>query len=260
MKTGPHSRFAVATAAIAVLALAIAIAGAGYAVVALPRNSVGTPQLKNASVNSAKVKDKSLLARDFKPGQLPRGPRGDEGPAGPVGATGPTGAQGPAGPEGPQGPQGVAGATGAPGATGAAGATGPTLSLMWRGSNRTVGSCSAVNLISQSVDVPVRGRLYAAFFAQVEADAGATSMDLSIDVLQSSSTLASLTIGPTMNVVANAPQIVSFEGTTGDGTAPVDLPAGPYQVRARIVQAPPCNSEVIQVRAPTLSLLLTGTP
>jgi len=67
------------------LALLLTLGGTGYAASqALPRNSV----------TSVQVKDRSLLARDFKAGQLPRGP------AGPAGAAGPAGPQGPAGPAG----------------------------------------------------------------------------------------------------------------------------------------------------------------
>jgi len=74
--------------AVACLALLIALGGTSYAAVqALPRNSVTTVQ----------VKDYSLLLRDFKRGQVPRGPAG---PAGPVGPAGPAGPQGPAGPSG----------------------------------------------------------------------------------------------------------------------------------------------------------------
>src|SRR5438309_3221782 len=74
--------------AVACLALLIALGGTSYAAVqALPRNSVTTVQ----------VKDHSLLLRDFKRGQVPRGPAG---PAGPVGPAGPAGPQGPAGPSG----------------------------------------------------------------------------------------------------------------------------------------------------------------
>jgi hypothetical protein len=60
---------------VACLALAIGLAGTGYAVTRLPRNSVTTVQ----------VKDFSLLARDFKRGQLQAGPQGPQGPAGPAG-------------------------------------------------------------------------------------------------------------------------------------------------------------------------------
>jgi hypothetical protein len=57
---------------VACLALAVALSGTSYArILALPVNSVGTAQLKNNAVISSKVKDHSLLAVDFKPGQLP---------------------------------------------------------------------------------------------------------------------------------------------------------------------------------------------
>jgi hypothetical protein len=84
---------------IAALALFIALGGAGYAVTALPRNSVTTIQ----------VADHSLLARDFKSGQLPRGEQGRVGPLGSQGQKGDTGSQGPQGPQGGTGPQGPAG-------------------------------------------------------------------------------------------------------------------------------------------------------
>ncbi len=67
---------------VAMIALFAALAGTSYA--ALARNSVGTLQ----------VKDRSLLAKDFKTGQLPRGATGAPGPAGPAGPAGPTGPAG----------------------------------------------------------------------------------------------------------------------------------------------------------------------
>jgi hypothetical protein len=67
---------------IACLALLAALGGTSYAAIqALPRNSV----------TSVQVKDFSLLARDFKRGQLPRGAVGPAGPAGPQGPAGPAG-------------------------------------------------------------------------------------------------------------------------------------------------------------------------
>ena len=66
--------------AIALLALFIALSGTGYAASSklLPANSVGTRQVINHS----------LLKRDFKRGQLPRGPRGFDGPTGADGQRG----------------------------------------------------------------------------------------------------------------------------------------------------------------------------
>src|SRR5204863_5881647 len=73
---------------VALLALFVALGGTGYAALKLPKNSVGTKQLKKNAVNSSKVKNRSLVADDFKAGQLPAGP------AGPAGAQGPKGDQG----------------------------------------------------------------------------------------------------------------------------------------------------------------------
>jgi hypothetical protein len=91
---------------ISLVALFVALGGTTYAATSLPKNSVGTNQLKNNAVNSRKVKNHSLLAADFKPGQLRAGP------------TGKTGAQGPTGPPGVQGVQGPAGLQGDPGVSG----------------------------------------------------------------------------------------------------------------------------------------------
>lgn len=82
------------------IALIVALGGTSYAAVALPKGSVGTPQIKKAAVTGAKIKrnavtgakikDGSLLKDDFKSGQLPTGPQGPPGPQGPQGAAGAT--------------------------------------------------------------------------------------------------------------------------------------------------------------------------
>ena len=59
-----------------------------------PRNSVGTAQLRTNAVVSSKVRNRSLLAVDFRRGQLPRGPAGPQGPVGPQGAAGAPGVSG----------------------------------------------------------------------------------------------------------------------------------------------------------------------
>jgi hypothetical protein len=89
---------------VGLLAVFLATSGTAYAA-SLPRNSVGTAQLKANAVTSSKVKNGSLVASDFRPGQLAAA----RGPAGQKGDTGPTG------PQGPAGPRGDAGATGARG-------------------------------------------------------------------------------------------------------------------------------------------------
>jgi hypothetical protein len=64
---------------VAYLALFVALGGGAYAALKLPKNSVGSKQIKANAVRSSKVKDGSLLAGDFKAGQLPAGPAGLQG-------------------------------------------------------------------------------------------------------------------------------------------------------------------------------------
>lgn len=73
---------------ISCIALFVALSGTGYAVSKLPRNSVGSAQIKKNAVTSAKVRDRSLLAKDFKSGELPAGPRGEAGAKGDKGDKG----------------------------------------------------------------------------------------------------------------------------------------------------------------------------
>ncbi len=96
---------------VACLALGVALSGTAIAAsVALPRNSVGTAQLRanavatakirnnavttaklrNNSVTTTKVRNGSLLAVDFAAGQLPEGTPGPAGAAGPAGPAGPS--------------------------------------------------------------------------------------------------------------------------------------------------------------------------
>ena len=65
------------------------LGGGAYAAGQLGKNSVGTKQLKKNAVISSKVKNRSLLAVDFKAGQLPRGAQGPQGAQGPPGPSNP---------------------------------------------------------------------------------------------------------------------------------------------------------------------------
>jgi hypothetical protein len=89
---------------VACIALVVALGGVSYAAAVLPKNSVGTPQLKKKAVTGAKlrknavtgakVKDRTLTAADFRTGQLPAGPQGPQGPNGDKGDSGAPGISG----------------------------------------------------------------------------------------------------------------------------------------------------------------------
>jgi hypothetical protein len=77
---------------VATLALFLALCGgAAFAASRLPKNSVGSAQLKKGAVTGAKVKKHSLLASSFKAGQAPKGPAGPRGAQGEQGKPGPAG-------------------------------------------------------------------------------------------------------------------------------------------------------------------------
>jgi hypothetical protein len=92
------------------VALVLALSSGAYAATTtLPRNSVGTPQLKSDAVTGAKVLDGSLRRKDLALGSLPSpepGAPGPSGPAGPSGPPGPSGSPGAPGSVGPSGPPG----------------------------------------------------------------------------------------------------------------------------------------------------------
>ncbi len=75
---------------VACIALTVALGETSYAAVSrlVPRDSVGTSQLRNDAVTSKKVRDFSLRAWDFRRNALPRGPQGLPGAQGPPGVIG----------------------------------------------------------------------------------------------------------------------------------------------------------------------------
>lgn len=83
---------AVAAVVVAALSSSPLVQAAGQLIV--PRASVGTPQLKAGAVTGLKVKDGTLAAADFKPGQLPAGAQGPKGDNGDKGDAGPPGMSG----------------------------------------------------------------------------------------------------------------------------------------------------------------------
>jgi hypothetical protein len=82
---------------VSMMALFVALSGGAYALT-IPKDSVGAKQLKrnavtrsklrNGAVDSTKVQDRSLLATDFKVGELPAGAQGPPGERGPAGVAG----------------------------------------------------------------------------------------------------------------------------------------------------------------------------
>jgi len=74
---------------VALIALFVALGGTTYAATSLPRQSVGTAQLKNGAVTGTKINKRTLRALKAKPG--PPGIQGQQGPQGPQGVQGPKG-------------------------------------------------------------------------------------------------------------------------------------------------------------------------
>jgi hypothetical protein len=91
---GSKTSIIIAVTALAVAVLAATPLGQAAGSLVLAKNSVGTAQLKKDAVTGPKVKNGSLLAADFKAGQLPGGPQGPKGDPGPQGLKGETGSPG----------------------------------------------------------------------------------------------------------------------------------------------------------------------
>jgi hypothetical protein len=85
---------------VACLALFVALGGVGYAATQLPKNSVGSRELKPGAVTPAKLSAAAKVS----------GPQGDRGAPGAQGDRGPAGPQGEPGVQGPPGSQGPEGA------------------------------------------------------------------------------------------------------------------------------------------------------
>lgn len=108
----------------ATITLFIALGGGAYAAISLPKNSVGSAQIKMGAVTPPKVA-RSTVA-------LFKGDKGDPGPQGAKGDPGLDGTPGPkgdAGPQGVQGIQGIRGVKGDPGPSAAHGSSGTSISV-----------------------------------------------------------------------------------------------------------------------------------
>lgn len=132
---------------ISFVALCLAMGGTGYAALKLPKNSVGSSQIKTGAVQRAdlaknavsadKVADGSLRAADFAPGQIPAGAKGDPGLPGLKGDKGDPGAKGEQGVAGTPGSGTTSGTVTITAATGA----GTTVTLLAVGPISYTGTC-----------------------------------------------------------------------------------------------------------------------
>ncbi len=100
---------------VALIALFVALGGSGYAAFAVPRNSVGSAQVINGSLQKGDLSKRTVAA--LRGSRGPRGLRGLTGGQGATGAQGAAGSQGTAGAAGPQGATGPQGVPGIPGPT-----------------------------------------------------------------------------------------------------------------------------------------------
>src|SRR5262249_15043168 len=139
------------TTAIAVVALVVALSGSGYSAYRaasklLPKNSVGSAQVINGSLQKVDFGKKTIAALAGAPG--PQGPQGLAGPGGLPGA------------QGPKGDPGEPGAAGQPGAQGEPGLPGTSISRDGPGANTlsTLDTTGAVGLeTSATIGADARG-------------------------------------------------------------------------------------------------------
>ena len=113
---------------VALAALFVALGGTSYAALSLPKNSVGSAQIKRGAVTKTKIARGTLAELHGRKGATgpagPSGAKGDQGiqgiqgiqgTPGIQGIQGPPGVQGDLGPKGDQGIQGIQGIQGPPG-------------------------------------------------------------------------------------------------------------------------------------------------
>jgi hypothetical protein len=77
---------------VASIALFVALGGSSYAALTLPRNSVGSNQIRTAAVGTSELRNRSVALTDISTGAR-RALRGAVGPQGPAGPAGPPAAK-----------------------------------------------------------------------------------------------------------------------------------------------------------------------
>lgn len=73
---------------VATMALFIALGGSSYAAIKLPKNSIGTNQIKTGAVHTSEIRDRTIRLQDISTSARAslRGQIGPQGPQGPAGA------------------------------------------------------------------------------------------------------------------------------------------------------------------------------
>jgi hypothetical protein len=105
------------------LALFVALGGSGYAAISLPRDSVGSRELRRNAVATSELRDEAVTSSKVRDGAITSRDLSASAKSTLAGAPGPQGPTGPAGERGPQGAQGAKGETGDRGAPGTAAVT-----------------------------------------------------------------------------------------------------------------------------------------
>lgn len=141
---------------ISTLSLFLVLGGGAYAASTLPKNSVGTPQLKAAAVTPAKLSSAAKAA-----------------------LTGPVGATGARGERGERGEQGVRGLEGERGLTGERGPIGPSEGFVY--GNPPSGAAQE-SMASRTVPLSQPGRLYVSGRARVGVVCGAGAVEVGLYV------------------------------------------------------------------------------
>jgi hypothetical protein len=188
---------------VALIALVLALTAPAWS--ASVKKLITGKQIAKNAITSPKVKDHSLLAKDFKAGQLPKGDTGLQGP---------------------KGDKGDRGATGAPGPTVTGGAAADHNGV--GGIGGTLVDLNAGQTHSGQVVLPWPGRIFANGYAEVIAPS-ATATRASCNLFISDGT------GPNTGLTAFSPG--AFGDTTANGehrSVPlagyVDKPAGTYNI------------------------------
>jgi hypothetical protein len=210
---------------IAFLALFITLGGTSYAATQLPRNSVGSTQIRAGAVTESKLSKGARTKLNRKGATGPRGATGATGATGAAGAKGDTGAAGAAGATGATGPQGVPGVAGEKGDPGA---TGPTDGDV-AGFNTTVQAAGPFTAIggygNATVTLARAGKIWASATGSFKLDCGAGACE-QFQVLTVDGT--TMVPGAFLDLRANA-NSETAQSATITGVA-VDVAAGTHTI------------------------------